>query len=87
MLSALDTEMSFLRQLIGGLLAELDDDIDRDKFMLLLHRSRKLTSFQNRAKLVSARVPRTLNLPKPNRSECIDHLHSVPIYATGTGGP
>lgn len=53
-LSALDTEMAFLRQLIGNLLAELDDDIDRDKFMRLLHRSRKLTSFQNRAKLVSA---------------------------------
>lgn len=52
-LSALDTEMAFLRQLIGNLLAELDDDIDRDKFMRLLHRSRKLTSFQNRAKLVS----------------------------------
>jgi hypothetical protein len=56
-LSALDTEMVFLRQLIGNLLAELDDDINRDKFMRLLHRSRKLTSFQNRAKLVSASCP------------------------------
>lgn len=56
-LSALDTEMVFLRQLVGNLLAELDDDIDRDKFMRLLHRSRKLTSFQNRAKLVSASCP------------------------------
>jgi hypothetical protein len=56
-LSALDTEMAFLRQLVGNLLAELDDDIDRDKFMRLLHRSRKLTSFQNRAKLVSASCP------------------------------
>lgn len=56
-LSALDTEMAFIRQLIGNLLAELDDDIDRDKFMRLLHRSRKLTSFQNRAKLVSASCP------------------------------
>jgi len=56
-LSALDTEMGFLRQLVGNLLAELDDDIDRDKFMRLLHRSRKLTSFQNRAKLVSASCP------------------------------
>ena len=56
-LSALDAEMAFLRQLVGNLLAELDDDIDRDKFMRLLHRSRKLTSFQNRAKLVSASCP------------------------------
>ena len=61
-LSALDTEMAFLRQLVGNLLAELDDDIDRDKFMRLLHRSRKLTSFQNRAKLVSASRP---TYPKP----------------------
>ena len=61
-LSALDTEMVFLRQLVGNLLAELDDDIDRDKFMRLLHRSRKLTSFQNRAKLVGASCP---TYPKP----------------------
>lgn len=59
-LSALDTEMSFLRQLIGNLLAELDDDIDRDKFMRLLHRSRKLTSFQNRAKLVQGALEEVL---------------------------
>ena len=65
-LSALDTEMMFLRQLVGNLLAELDDDIDRDKFMRLLHRSRKLTSFQNRAKLVSAPCPAH---PKPLKPE------------------
>ena len=65
-LSALDTEMVFLRQLVGNLLAELDDDIDRDKFMRLLHRSRKLTSFQNRAKLVSASCPVH---PKPFKPE------------------
>jgi len=59
-LSALDTEMAFLRQLIGNLLAELDDDIDRDKFMRLLHRSRKLTSFQNRAKLVQEALEEVL---------------------------
>jgi hypothetical protein len=70
-LSALDTEMAFLRQLIGNLLAELDDDIDRDKFMRLLHRSRKLTSFQNRAKLVSPHVLRTLNVSKPKRSNVL----------------
>ena len=65
-LSALDTEMVFLRQLVGNLLAELDDDIDRDKFMRLLHRSRKLTSFQNRAKLVSASCT---SHPKPLKPE------------------
>jgi hypothetical protein len=44
--------MVFLRNLIGGLLAELEDDIDRDKFKRLLHYSRRLAAFQNRAKLV-----------------------------------
>lgn len=44
--------MVFIRNLVGGLLAELEDDIDRDKFKRLLHYSRKLASFQNRAKLV-----------------------------------
>lgn len=44
--------MVFLRHLIGGLLSELEDDIDRDKFKRLLHYSRRLTNFQSRAKLV-----------------------------------
>ena len=51
-LSALEAEMVFTRNLIGGLLAELEDDIDRDKFKRLLHYSRRLTAFQNRARLV-----------------------------------
>ena len=45
--------MVFIRNLVGGLLAELEDDIDHDRFKRLLHYSRRLTSFQNRAKLVS----------------------------------
>ena len=44
--------MVFIRNLVGGLLADLEDDIDRDKFKQLLHYSRKLASFQSRAKLV-----------------------------------
>jgi magnesium transporter len=45
--------MVFIRNLIGGLLAELEDDIDRDRFKRMLHYSRRLAGFQNRAKLVS----------------------------------
>ena len=45
--------MVFIRNLVGGLLAELEDDIDHDRFKRLLHYSRRLASFQNRAKLVS----------------------------------
>ena len=52
-LSALEAEMVFIRNLVGGLLAELEDDIDHDRFKRLLHYSRRLASFQNRAKLVS----------------------------------
>ena len=45
--------MVFIRNLVGGLLAELEDNIDHDRFKRLLHYSRRLTSFQNRAKLVN----------------------------------
>lgn len=44
--------MVFIRNLVGGLLAELEDNIDHDRFKRLLHYSRRLASFQNRAKLV-----------------------------------
>lgn len=44
--------MVFIRNLVGGLLAELEDDIDHDRIKRLLHYSRRLASFQNRAKLV-----------------------------------
>ncbi|KAG8964118.1 magnesium ion transporter [Tulasnella sp. 419] len=55
--SALDAEMVFNRHLVGSLLSELEEDIDRDKFKRLLHYSRRLTSFSNRAKLVSVLKP------------------------------
>ncbi|KAL1668693.1 cora-domain-containing protein, partial [Schizophyllum commune] len=51
-LSALEVEMVFIRNLVGTLLAELEDDIDHDRFKRLLYYSRRLDSFQNRAKLV-----------------------------------
>jgi hypothetical protein len=51
--------MVFIRNLVGGLLAELEDDIDHDRFKRLLHYSRRLASFQNRAKLVSLSLLRT----------------------------
>ena len=45
--------MVFIRNLVGGLLAELEDDIDHDRFKRLLHYSRRLASFLSRTKLVS----------------------------------
>lgn len=45
--------MVFIRSLVGGLLAEMDDTIDHDRFKRLLHYSRRLAGFRNRAGLVS----------------------------------
>lgn len=45
--------MVLMRHLVGSLLAELEDDIDRDKFKRVLHYQRRLQVFQNRSKLVS----------------------------------
>ena len=52
-LSALEAEMVFIRNLVGGLLAEMEDNIDHDRFKRLLHYSRRLASFKNRATLVT----------------------------------
>lgn len=51
-MSALEAEMVFIRNLVGGLLAELEDNIDHDRFKRLLHYSRRLVGFKNRAQLV-----------------------------------
>lgn len=54
--------MVFIRNLVGGLLAELEDNIDHDRFKRLLHYSRRLASFKNRAKLVRTAITNfTLN--------------------------
>ncbi|KAG8838518.1 magnesium ion transporter [Serendipita sp. 400] len=52
--------MVFTRHLVGGLLAELEDDIDREEFKRLLHYSRRLGNFQNRAKLVQEAIDEVL---------------------------
>ncbi|OBZ78278.1 Mitochondrial inner membrane magnesium transporter LPE10 [Grifola frondosa] len=59
-LSALEAEMVFIRNLVGGLLGELEDDIDHDRFKRLLHYSRRLAAFQNRAKLVQEAIEEVL---------------------------
>ncbi|EPQ53714.1 Mg2+ transporter protein [Gloeophyllum trabeum ATCC 11539] len=82
-LSALEAEMVFIRNLVGGLLAELEDDIDHDRFKRLLHYSRRLASFQNRAKLVQQAIDEVLEqdedldamylTDKKNQKERHDH--------------
>lgn len=59
-LSALEAELVFIRNLVSGLLAEFEDDINHDGFKRLLHYSRRLASFQSRAKLVQQALEEVL---------------------------
>ncbi|KAF9260583.1 Mg2+ transporter protein cora-like protein [Marasmius fiardii PR-910] len=59
-MSALEAELVFIRNLVGGLLAELEDNIDHDRFKRLLHYSRRLASFQSRARLVGEALEEVL---------------------------
>ncbi|KAM5541790.1 hypothetical protein V8D89_004519 [Ganoderma adspersum] len=81
-LSALEAEMVFIRNLVGGLLAELEDDIDHDRFKRLLHYSRRLASFQNRAKLVQEALEEVLEQDEDLDAMYLsDKLHNVPRNA------
>jgi len=60
-LSALEAEMVFIRNLVGGLLAEMEDNIDHDRFKRLLHYSRRSASFKNRASLVEEAIGEVLS--------------------------
>jgi len=87
--AALESEMVFTRHLVGGLLAELEDDIDRDKFKRLLHYSRRLGNFQNRVKLVGRL---TFSPPRKPQKPLIEgerrpSLHPHPAFSTVPGSP
>lgn len=82
-LSALEAEMVFIRNLVGGLLAELEDDIDHDRFKRLLHYSRRLASFQNRAKLVSRFSPSICSWRRVVLSYLITELRDTGGYGLG----
>ncbi|PFH47720.1 hypothetical protein AMATHDRAFT_6491 [Amanita thiersii Skay4041] len=78
-LSALEAEMVFIRNLVGGLLAELDDTIDHDRFKRLLHYSRRLASFQSRAKLVEEALEEVLSQDEDlNAMYLTDKKYNVP---------
>ncbi|CDO71150.1 hypothetical protein BN946_scf184845.g20 [Trametes cinnabarina] len=80
-LSALEAEMVFIRNLVGGLLAELEDDIDHDRFKRLLHYSRRLASFQNRAKLVQEALEEVLEQDQDLAAMYLtDKRNGVPRY-------
>lgn len=70
-LSALEAEMVFIRALVGGLLAELEDDIDHDRFKRLLHYSRRLAAFKSRATLVSTECKIYVGAPSKNTKSFI----------------
>lgn len=50
--AALEAEMKVLQELVITLLGELEEDIDRDKLRLLLIYSKKLSTFEQKAKLI-----------------------------------
>ncbi|ANB13401.1 Mrs2p [Sugiyamaella lignohabitans] len=50
--SALDAEMQVHTMVVNGILAELEDDIDREKLRHLLIQSKKLSSFFQKATLI-----------------------------------
>ena len=52
--------MAFSRQLVQKLLADLEDDIDRDNLKRLLHYSRRMVGFQSRARYVKQAVDELL---------------------------
>ncbi|KAJ3524023.1 hypothetical protein NMY22_g11185 [Coprinellus aureogranulatus] len=78
-LSALEAEMVFIRNLVGGLLAEMEDNIDHDRFKRLLHYSRRLAAFKNRAKLVEEAIDEVLSQDEDmNAMYLTDKLNNVP---------
>ncbi|RXW22790.1 hypothetical protein EST38_g3063 [Candolleomyces aberdarensis] len=71
--------MVFIRNLVGGLLAEMEDNIDRDRFKRLLHYSRRLAAFKNRAKLVEEAIDEVLAQDEDMNSMYLsDKMNNVP---------
>ena len=77
--------MVFTRHLVGGLLAELEEVIDRDKFKRLLHYSRRLGNFQNRVKLV-CKLTFSPQAPNPSLRGSANRP-SRPAVSTVPGSP
>lgn len=58
--NALEEEMAYTRQIVSELLADLENDIDRENLKQLLHYSRRLAGFQSRVKYVLASIEEVL---------------------------
>lgn len=52
--------MGYTRNLVRDLLADLEDDINRDNLKRLLHYSRRMAGFQSRARYVKRAVDEVL---------------------------
>jgi magnesium transporter len=62
--NALEEEMGYTRNLVRDLLADLEDDINRDNLKRLLHYSRRMAGFQSRARYVKRAVDEVLESGK-----------------------
>lgn len=58
--NALEEEMRFTRQLVQQLLADLEENIDRENLKRLLHYSRRMAGFQSRSRYVKQAVDELL---------------------------
>ena len=56
--------MGYTRNLVRDLLADLEDDINRDNLKRLLHYSRRMAGFQSRARYVKRAVDEVLESGK-----------------------
>lgn len=59
--NALEEEMAYTRTLVQQLLADLEDDINRDNLKRLLYYSRRMAGFQSRARYVKSAVDEVLD--------------------------
>ncbi|RXK35149.1 magnesium transporter [Tremella mesenterica] len=59
--NALEEEMAYCRRIVQQLLADLEDDINRENLKKLLHYSRRVVGFQSRARYVKRAVDELLD--------------------------
>jgi magnesium transporter len=57
--------MAYTRSLVRHLLADLEDDINRENLKKLLHYSRRMVGFQSRARYVKRAVDEILDNGTP----------------------
>jgi magnesium transporter len=58
--NALEEELKYTRSIVGDLLSDLENDIDRENLKRLLHYSRRLAGFRGRTRYVLQSIEEVL---------------------------